>query len=328
MALTLILGAVLFAFGIEQVVQVLVVEDRLGTDAGKVGVLTACIGAGGVLAIPFAPTMARRGNTGQLLAGSGLLMGLPLALLAVTSHLWVAGALMVVEGVGNIMLDVLFVTLLQRACPEALLGRVYSLQDSAGSLAQLAGTVAAPLLVTNLNLEVALLVGGGALVGASLLLLPALRAISVRTEAERLRLAPFADALGALGIFGETSQAARERLARNIVVTTVAAGESVFREGDTPADLYVIRSGELIVSTEADGEVRRLASGDWFGEIGLLRTVPRTATISVAEDAELWAIPGAVFVDAVASQERMPEPLAATMGTRLARTHPHLVDAG
>jgi MFS family permease len=328
MALTLILGAVLFAFGIEQVVQVLVVQDRLGTDAGKVGVLTACVGAGGVLAIPFAPMMARRGNTGQLLAVSGLLMGLPLALLAVTSHLWVAGALMVVEGVGNIMLDVLFVTLLQRACPEALLGRVYSLQDSAGSLAQLAGTVAAPLLVSNVNLEVALMVGGGALVGASLLLLPPLRAISARTEAERLRLAPFADALGALGIFGEASQAARERLARNIVVTTVAADQWVFREGDEPADLYVIRSGELIVSTEAEGEVRRLAEGDWFGEIGLLRGVPRTATITVAEDAELWAIPGAVFVDAVGSQDRMPEPLAAAMGTRLARTHPHLVDAG
>ena len=81
-------------------------------------------GAGGI-AVPFtARIFAAQPNAGGLLAASGLLMGLPLALLAVTTSPIVAGGLMVVEGVGNITLDVLFITMLQRACPEALLGRV------------------------------------------------------------------------------------------------------------------------------------------------------------------------------------------------------------
>jgi MFS family permease len=318
---------VMFAYGIESVVQVLVVRDRLGEEASGVGILTACIGVGGLAAIPLAPRMARQRNTGQLLAVSGLLMGAPLALLAVTSQLWVAGALMFVEGVGNIMLDVLFVTLLQRVCPELLLGRVYALQDSAGALAMLGGTVAAPLLVSGVSLETALIVGGGSLVAASIVLWSPLRAASLRTEAERLRLAPIADELGALGIFGVASQAARERIARNVRHERVAAGEVVFREGARPDDLYVVRAGTAAVSTFADGEIRRLGVGDWFGEIGLLRRIPRTATITAVEDLELWAVPGGVFVDAVAGQDRVPEPLASTMGARLARTHPELSEA-
>ena len=139
-ALTWLVVAVLFAFGIEQVVQVLVVRERLDLDADAVGVLIACTGIGGLLAVPFSARLAAHRNAGRLLAISGLLMGAPLALLAVTNSLAVAGALMVVEGVGNIFLDVLAITLLQRVCPDRLLGRVFSLQDTSGSLAQLVGT--------------------------------------------------------------------------------------------------------------------------------------------------------------------------------------------
>ena len=150
------------------------------------------------------------------------------------------------------------------------------------------------------------------------MLLPPLRATSLRTEAERRRLAPLVGELGALGIFGEASCAALERIARSAEATTVESGQVVFSEGDPPADLYVVRSGTVVVSTEADGEIRRLGPGDWFGEIGLLRRIGRTATITVAETAQLLAVPGTVFLDAVMTQERVPDPLAATLTTRLA----------
>jgi len=325
-ALTMLLVAVLFAYGIEQVVQVLVVRDRLDMGAGGVGVLTACVGIGGMIAVPFSARLAARRDAGRLLATSGLLMGGPLALLAVTSSPVVAGGLMVVEGVGNITLDVLLITMLQRACPERLLGRVYSLQDSGGALAQLCGTVAAPLLVGAISLEAGLWVGGGSLVVFSILLLPSLQAISRRTEAERARLAPIAAELGELGILGEASQAARERIARSASKVSLAPGDVVFSEGDPAADFYVIRSGTVAVTTQEHGEVRRLDVGEWFGEIGLLRGVPRTASVAVVVPVELLAIPGRVFLDAVTSHERLPDPLVATLNLRLARTHPHLAD--
>jgi CRP-like cAMP-binding protein/predicted MFS family arabinose efflux permease len=325
-ALTMMAMAVLFAYGVETVVHVLVVSERLGRDPGTVGALTACMGAGGLLAVPFAAQLGARPDSGRLLAVSGMLMGLPLALLSVTSSVVVAGGLMVVEGVGNMMFDVLLITLLQRACPEHLLGRVFSLQDSAGSLAQLAGTVAAPVLVSLLNLEVALVAGGGALVLAATLLAPRLQAISIRTESERVALAPIVAELAGVGIFGDASRAALERIARSSSSRHVAAGDVIFTEGDPPHELFVVRSGSVVVTTAAEGEIRRLAAGDWFGEIGLLRGVPRTATVASLEPAELLAIPGKVFLDAVNGQERMPDPLGTKLTMRLARTHPHLLE--
>ena len=77
-ALTWLVVAVLFAFGIEQVVQVLVVRERLDLDADAVGVLIACTGIGGLLAVPFSARLAAHRNAGRLLAISGLLMGAPL----------------------------------------------------------------------------------------------------------------------------------------------------------------------------------------------------------------------------------------------------------
>jgi MFS family permease len=326
-AMTLLVVAVLFAYGIEQVVQVFVVRDRLDLDADAVGVLIACTGVGGLLAVPFSARLARHRHGGRLLAASGVLMGAPLALLSIAGSLPVAGALMVVEGVGNITFDVLLMTLLQRLCPERLIGRVFSLQDTSGALAQLLGTIAAPVLVTSVDLEAALLIGGGSLVAASLALVPALHAISVRTEAERERLAPVAAELGELGILGDASQAARERIARSTTTRSVVAGSVVFREGDPSTDLFVIRSGSVAISTEAQGWVRRLGPGDWFGEIGLIRHLDRTATVAAITDLELLVIPGSVFLDAVSGADVLPVALGSTMNLRLARTHPHLVDA-
>jgi MFS family permease len=100
-AMTVLLVAVMFAYGIENVVQVLVVQDRLGWDAGGVGVLGAFLGVGGLAAAPFAGRVARSGRSGALLAGAGVLMGAPLALLAVVTSPVIASALMIIEGASS-----------------------------------------------------------------------------------------------------------------------------------------------------------------------------------------------------------------------------------
>jgi len=326
-AMTFLLLAVLFAAGVESVVQVVVATERLGMGADGVGVLTACIGAGGLLAVPFSARLGRRPESGQLLVAAGVMMGLPLALLSLTHSPVVAGGLMVVEGLGNIILDVLLITMMQRACPDALLGRVFALQDSGGSLAQLLGTIVAPVLITTVSLEATLWVGGGMCALVAMLLLPSLVALSKRTEAERLRLAPLVDELSALGILGDAGQAALERIARRARLEPVPAGSVVFAEGDHPNDLFVIRSGTVVISTETEGEIRLMGAGEWFGEIGLLREIPRTATVTAADDVQLLAIPGPVFLDAVTAHERIPDPVATALHLRLSRTHPHLLDA-
>jgi CRP-like cAMP-binding protein len=80
------------------------------------------------------------------------------------------------------------------------------------------------------------------------------------------------------------------------------------------------------VCTKKNGEVNRLHADDWFGEIGLLRRVPRTATVTTTMDSELLAIPGTVFIDALAVAEVLPDPLRSTMTVRLAQLHPAAVE--
>ena len=65
-----------------------------------------------------------------------------------------------------------------------------------------------------------------------------------------------------------------------------------------PDRFYVIAEGEVEVS-HGDLVIRREAAGDFFGEIGLLRNVPRTATVTAVTDVKLWALDQADFLGAV-----------------------------
>jgi MFS family permease len=324
-AMSGLLVAMMFAYGIENVVHVLVVRDRLGLDAGGVGVLSASLGVGGLAAAPFAARVARSGRSGALLAGAGILMGAPLALLAVGTSPVIASVLMVIEGAGNILLDVLFITLLQRLCAEEVMGRVFALQDTGAALAQLLGIMSAPLLVTHLGLRGTLVVGGGALVVTAIVLLPRLAAVSGRLEADRLVIAPLVERLAAVPIFADAAPPALERIARRAEVRRYEPGDVIVAEGDAAIEVFVLHDGEVVVSTGADGEIGRIGAGDWFGEIGVLRQVPRTATVTAATDVEVSAIPGAVFVGALNGSDGLPDPLARTMNMRLMRTQPDLL---
>ena len=80
-----------------------------------------------------------------------------------------------------------------------------------------------------------------------------------------------------------------EQLARGLEPVHVPAGQAVFRQGDPADRFYVIETGAADVV--GDGRlITTLGPGDGFGEIGLLRTVPRTATVRATSDLELQAL--------------------------------------
>jgi CRP-like cAMP-binding protein len=78
----------------------------------------------------------------------------------------------------------------------------------------------------------------------------------------------------------------------------VPAASIVVTEGQTSDRFYVIVSGEVQV-TQAGRVLRVEGPGEFFGEIGLLRNVLRTATVTATVDSELLVLEQADFLAVV-----------------------------
>ena len=96
-----------------------------------------------------------------------------------------------------------------------------------------------------------------------------------------------------------------EAAARQLVPVPVRAGDVVIRQGDAADRFYLVDAGSYRVTKARDGAepavVNELGPGDVFGEIGLLRDVPRTATVTAATDGILYALDGDAFAGLVGS---------------------------
>ena len=318
-----VVAASQFLLGTEQVVQVLIVTERLGWSGEAIGVLSAALGAGGLLAALVVSHLARRIDVGALLGGAGIIAGLAFTLLAFTSSASLVLLLAGIEGAMMMIAEVLALTLLQRLCPIGFLGRVYALTDSTIATIQLAGCLVAPLLVTLVSLEAAIVVGGSVCIVTGVVMVPSLTAASRHVSRRTDRLRPTVERLASIGLLADAPDQTLERLAAQVQTRHVGAGTVVIAEGEPADDLYVVEAGTYHVSSNGVG-IHELGPDSWFGEIGLLRAIPRTATVIAASDGVLLSIPGQAFLDAVADPGPS-DPVRKLMTARLAQTHPSLV---
>ncbi len=98
-------------------------------------------------------------------------------------------------------------------------------------------------------------------------------------------------------MFAPLSIAMKERVAANLIPVSVSAGELVIRAGDRGDRFYIVGEGE--VEIDAGDLVTNAREGGYFGEIALLRDVPRTATVTAAVDSQLYALQRDDFLAAV-----------------------------
>jgi CRP-like cAMP-binding protein len=114
----------------------------------------------------------------------------------------------------------------------------------------------------------------------------------------------------------------------------VPAGVAVVVEGAVADAFYVVVAGELDVSAigergAAPVRLRSLGPGTYFGEIGLIGRIPRTATVTATSECSLLRIDGQDFLEALTNLSASPSLLEGAR-TRLSLTHPSstaLVDA-
>jgi len=305
-------GAQSLAVGALNVLIVVSALQLLGLGQSGVGLLTAAVGFGGVVGGVFVFARLRRGRSGADLRAGLLLCGLPLLLFGLSSSVAASVLLLVVVGIGVTIVDVSAVTLLQRNAAGDLLPHALGLLQSVFVTCIGLGTLLAPLLIRGLGIRGALVVTGA--------LLPILAAALWR-RLRRLDGTPAVDpALSALvqanPIFSPLSEPACERIASRLQRGTVAPGETVFAQGDTGDAFYIVEDGEVEVLVDGT-PVRTLGPGGFFGEIALLRDVPRTATVTALAPTVLYRLERDPFLETVSGNAASSGAANGVAGARL-----------
>jgi CRP-like cAMP-binding protein len=112
-------------------------------------------------------------------------------------------------------------------------------------------------------------------------------------------------------------------LANRLQVMEYAPGQIVFHMGEMGETFYIVESGEVeVLAPDVKGApdvLNRLGRGEFFGEIALLRAVPRTATIRVVSPTRLLALSREDFSDVLSRYPSLATRLAETSGVRLLR---------
>jgi MFS family permease len=281
-------------YGALEVLMVVLALRLLHAGNAGYGWLNTAMGVGSVAgAFVVAAIAARRRLAGGF--GLGILLwGVALCIAAALSTLAPALLLLGVVGTAAILVQVTSVTLLQRSAENEVLGRVFAVLESLMLAGMGVGALVAPGLVSWLGPRGALIATGAFLPVLLVPLWPSLR----RIDAESAIAEEPLELLRRIEIFAHLPEPVLERLASGATAVTAAAGQVVVSRGEAGRHFYVIAAGRAAVELD-EGATRELEPGSFFGEIALLRDVPRTATVRAVEPLQLYAVERDAFLAAV-----------------------------
>jgi MFS family permease len=298
--------------GASLVFTVAIALDMLEIGQSGLGYLDAMLGVGGLVGGFVALVLAQRGKLARDFGIGVAVWAAPLLIVAASPTIAAAVTVMILLGLANSVVDVNAYTILQRITPEGTMARVFGAMESAVIGGMALGALAMPALIATIGLRWGLAVIGSSVTVLVILGMPGLHRIDqVVQPPSSLGL------LRGVPLLALLPEPILEALARSVVRVEAEPGEVVIREGD-PGDLfYVIESGEVEVTKEGK-HVATLGPGEYFGEIALLRDVPRTATVTALSPTVLQALDSATFVPAVTGQGDFLEAAETAMTTRLA----------
>jgi MFS family permease len=299
------------------VLSVVVAIELLGTGEPGAGALMAAVGVGAVVGSLGASLLVGTGRLGVWFAIGVALWGLPLALVGVYPDAAAALFFLAFVGVGNALIDVAGFTLIGRLAPDAVLARVFGVLESLVAVSIGVGAILASAVIAWFGIPAALIAIG--------LLCPVLAVMSLRRLRKMDRSVDILDIdialLQRVPMFHPLPLPAIEQLARGLESVEVSAGSAVVTQGEIGDRYYVIESGEADVL--GDGRVvATLGPGEGFGEIALLRSTRRTATVVARSALMLRALGTDRFISAVLGYTPSAQAAAAGVDDQLDRYAP------
>lgn len=303
------LGTQYVLIGALDVLFVILAIGMLGLGGSGAGYLNAAFGAGGTVGIAATVALVGRRRISAPMALGAFAFSLAFVVIGLWPTTVGAFILLALAGAGRSLYDVAGRTLLQRTVPAHVVARIFGRLEALSMAGLAVGSLLVPALValggarTTFIALGALLPLGAALAGRRLLALDRHATVPI-VEISLLRSLP---------IFAPLGVPTLESLARSLEPVDVDAGDVVIRTGERGDRFYAIAEGrfQVLVSGEPVAVLERC---NGFGEIALLRDIPRVADVVALTPGRLYALRKQEFVSAVTGHSA-----AAAEGERLVR---------
>jgi MFS family permease len=294
-----VLVLLVFFEGFAEVIVVVMALHMLHLSEGSVGFLNATWGLGALIGGAGLALLIDRSKLVIAIAAGSLLLGAAAFApaiwpVAVAAYVGWAGL-----GAGYNVAEVAAKTLLQRLASDETLGRVLSVMESGRLAAMALGSIIATVMLELLDVRLTLVILGALVPVFMLFCWSRLRAFEVGAPVaeDHYRL------LRENSIFAPLPIATVERLSHDLVPVEAPAGQELVVQGEIGDRFYLIESGQVEVFE--NGLFRRNEGpGESFGEIALLRDVPRTATVQTTEPSRLLVLERDQFLSAVTGHHR------------------------
>ncbi len=124
-------------------------------------------------------------------------------------------------------------------------------------------------------------------------------------------------------LFADLTQEEFNDFTKRMVFHTVPEGQTIVKEGDSGASVFVMTRGTVRVVTTMEGkqvELAELQPSDFFGEIAFLTGKPRTATVIAAEECDVLEVPEDQLKDLIVQKPRIREVMQKYYDQRVANT--------
>jgi MFS family permease len=275
---------------------VVVALNYLHLGSGGPGLLNAAAGAGGLLAgVIIIFLVGRKRLVGTLTISIAVTLS-ALGLVGAWRSEGLVLAMFVIVGIGGGVFDTAGQTLTQRsAAPDSIAG-TFAIREALANLGLALGAVLVRVAIALGGLKISLLAPAAVGLLLAAVLGRRLRSIDSAAVVPQVEI----QLLRSLTLFAALPMPTIEGLAHRLEPVLITRGSRIIVEGERGDCYYCVADGELSITR--DGQLlQRVKRGDGFGELALLRDVPRQATVTADTDSLLYRLEKIDFLQMITS---------------------------